>query len=500
MRLGIWVLAAALLLPVAATAETSCADPLAAAARLSAEPVDLDQLHIFYRAEDPCLWSDAATAALTTAIAALDQDGLDPNQFHAAALALRATPADPDAAAERDLIASDAALAYAHAMVEGRVDPARLSDQIDFPHPVFDPAPGLRAALGQGNVALWLGQLMPADPEYAALKQVLARYRGLASWPVLPLPGRGSMAPGDHDPLIVLLKERLHDEGLLADVDAGDVLAGPVLDALKHFQVAHGLTADGKLGKQSFAILNVTRDERIGQTIANLERRRELSHLLPPTRLEVNVAAAALSVLRDGQVAAAMRTVVGDPEHQTPMVVSSIRDVEINPPWIVPTSIIVKEIRPKLKRDPGYLARNEMVWDNGQLIQAPGPKNSLGRLKFEFPNPFSIYLHDTPQHNLFALDARALSHGCVRLEHPLDLAQLLLADPTPDPITQAIATGRTSHVRLPTAMPVAVLYWTVFVDSDGTTQFRDDVYERDARLLTALQGPRRRSVAPGGTF
>ncbi|MEI9987940.1 MAG: L,D-transpeptidase family protein [Aliidongia sp.] len=271
----------------------------------------------------------------------------------------------------------------------------------------------------------------------------------------------------------------------------GDKLDGKVLDALKHFQQRHGLTPDGRLGKQSFAALNVSLAERTGQIVANLERRREVARLLAPTRIEVNVAAATVTVLRDGQAVSMMRAIVGDAEHQTPMLISNIRDVEINPPWIVPASIIKKEIRPKMKRDPDYLAHNEMSWADGQLIQAPGDKNSLGHLKFEFANPFSVYLHDTPMHRLFALDGRALSHGCVRLEHPLDLAQTLLADATPDPIQQAIDSGTTSRMRLPASMPVAVLYWSVLVDPDGTVDFRDDLYKRDARLLAALHKPRR---------
>jgi L,D-transpeptidase YcbB len=176
------------------------------------------------------------------------------------------------------------------------------------------------------------------------------------------------------------------------------------------------------------------------------------------------------------------------------MLISNIRDVEINPPWIIPASIIKKEITPKLRQDPQYLARNDMAWIDGQLIQAPGAKNSLGRLKFEFANPFSVYLHDTPMHKFFAQDVRALSHGCVRLERPVDLAQLLLDTPTTDPIQQAIDKGSTMHMRLPASMPVAVLYWSVYVEADGTVDFRDDLYHRDARLLTALKAPKRNSV------
>jgi murein L,D-transpeptidase YcbB/YkuD len=469
-----------------------CTDPLAAVAQLAGETLDLAALHEFYREGDDCLWSDGTAASLQAALAGLSEDGLDPEQFHASALAGRGDGAH---AAERDLLLTDAALAYARAMSTGRVDPAALPDQIDFPHPEFDAAAALRAALDHGEVAGWLAALPPAEPQYAALKQALTRYRGFAQWDAIPV-SSPAIEPGQHSALIPLLKRRLAAEAELPAADAGDALDGAVLNALKHFQRRHGLTADGRLGKQSLAVLNVPLAERIDQITANLERWREVARLLPPTRVEVNVAAALVTILRDGEAVSQMRAVVGDATHQTPMLISSIRDVEINPPWIVPASIIHKEIMPRLHRDPAYLEREEMAWRDGQLVQSPGARNALGRLKFEFSNPFSIYLHDTPMHKLFALDGRLLSHGCVRLEHPLDLAQTLLAAATADPIEQAIAGGSTSRMRLPAAMPVAVLYWSAYVEADGTVAFRDDLYRRDTRLAAALRGPRH---SPTGT-
>jgi murein L,D-transpeptidase YcbB/YkuD len=489
--------AAALLLLSGGSWAEGCDDPLSAAPRLTAAALDLDALRGFYREPAACVWTDASAALLQAVLARLGEEGLDPEQFHAAALAERATPTDSAVAAERDLLASDAALAYARAMVEGRVDPAAVRDQIWFPRPNFDPAELLRMALDNGELAAWLAGLPPSDPQYAALKAALVQYRGLTEWLSVQPPEAKTIEPGQRTTIVPALAQRLAAEGDLAAGDAeatasdGRALDGPVLAALKHFQQRHGLTPDGRLGKQSFVSLNVSLADRIGQIVANLERRREVAHLLPPTRIEVNVASATLTVLRDGEPVSSMRAVVGDPEHQTPMLISSIRDVEVNPPWIVPASIIQKEIRPKLRRDPTYLERNDMTWTGGQLIQAPGAKNSLGHLKFEFPNPFSVYLHDTPMHRLFALDARELSHGCVRLEHPLDLAQLLLAASKPDSIQQAIDKGQTTHIRLPESMPVAVLYWSAYVEADGTVDFRDDLYQRDARLVAALKAPHR---------
>jgi murein L,D-transpeptidase YcbB/YkuD len=184
-----------------------------------------------------------------------------------------------------------------------------------------------------------------------------------------------------------------------------------------------------------------------------------------------------------------MNAVVGRPKHDTPILQSTIHTVVINPPWIVPKSIIDKEIKPAIERNPDYLERHHMFWADEQIIQEPGPQNSLGRIKFEFPNNYGVYLHDTPAHALFADVDRAQSHGCVRLEHPLDLAEELLKDNGKWPreaIEDAIRDGTTLRVPLATEMPVTLAYWTAYVDDDGTVEFRPDVYGRDAPLAAIL--------------
>jgi murein L,D-transpeptidase YcbB/YkuD len=188
----------------------------------------------------------------------------------------------------------------------------------------------------------------------------------------------------------------------------------------------------------------------------------------------------------------AMRAVVGGPKHQSPMLVSSgIDAIVINPTWYVPESIVVKEIEPRLEREPDYLESNEMHWDGERLLQAPGAKNSLGRIKFDFPSPFAVYLHDTPAHSYFARAVRQLSHGCIRLEKPRELALKLLAGDdkwTEEHLKKAIDSGTTERIAVPAGPQVALVYWTAFVDEDGTLEFRNDVYGRDARLETALGG------------
>jgi murein L,D-transpeptidase YcbB/YkuD len=196
-----------------------------------------------------------------------------------------------------------------------------------------------------------------------------------------------------------------------------------------------------------------------------------------------------------------MRVIVGTVTHPTPVFRATMTSVLINPPWNVPSSIQRNEIMPKLKRDPGYLARGNYVFRDERLVQLPGPKNALGQLKFEMPNPLDVYMHDTPDRRLFARPQRTLSHGCVRVEDPRDLARRLIdSNAWPEAaIDQTIASGETRRVPLKQAIPVYVLYWTAFADPDGTVEFRDDIYGRDQRLAAALAAraaPPRLSAAP----
>jgi murein L,D-transpeptidase YcbB/YkuD len=244
----------------------------------------------------------------------------------------------------------------------------------------------------------------------------------------------------------------------------------------------------------------------------NLERWRLLPRERPAARVEVNVADPSAVLYQDNAPTLTMRVVVGALDHPTPVLRARMSAVLLNPPWIIPSSIIQNEIRPAIKQDPDYLAKNDMAYVdvNGgrQLEQLPGPKNALGKIKFEMPNSLDIYLHDTSAPLVFGRSRRALSHGCVRVDNPRELArQVLASDPKwqMDAIDAAIATGKTLSVPLPHAIPVYIFYWTAYVDADGTVEFRDDVYGRDKRLNQALiqrdQGeqlsPARAGLAPG---
>lgn len=227
---------------------------------------------------------------------------------------------------------------------------------------------------------------------------------------------------------------------------------------------------------------------RLREIDVNLERQRWLPRRLPADRVWVNAADESLVLYLGDRPVFSTRVIVGQDEerNQTPEFRTIIDGILFNPPWNIPDDIARDEILPKTRRDPNYLTRENMVLlPDGRLQQLPGPNSGLGLLKFEMDNRYGVYLHDTPSKNLFSRDNRRISHGCIRVQNPRELAALLMRQPI-DKISQAIATGSTSRLALPTPVPVFVVYQTAFVDSDGKLQFRPDVYNRDAGIWSRL--------------
>ncbi len=238
------------------------------------------------------------------------------------------------------------------------------------------------------------------------------------------------------------------------------------------------------------AAINQTRARQVA---INLERLRWLPHSMPADRVWVNTASAQLVLYRANRPAFTTRVVVGETDKQTPEVQATISSVLFNPPWNVPRSIAAKEIYPKLNQDPDYLAKHHMiVRHNGLIQQLPGEKSALGQIKFEMPNRFDVYLHDTPLKNLFSSDSRRRSHGCVRVQNPRELGALLLQRPI-EAINQRIGLGHTNSLPLPEPVPVFFVYHTAFVDQNGALEFRPDVYQRDEAIW---QHMRRMPQAP----
>ena len=283
------------------------------------------------------------------------------------------------------------------------------------------------------------------------------------------------------------------------------------------FQRRHGLDADGVVGPATLAALNVPARERVRQIDVNLERWRWLPQDLGRHYILLNIANFELAVVDDSRVTLNMRTVVGRTYRRTPVFSDRVTYMVLNPRWSVPYNIATQDILPKLKADPNYLAnmnmklfegwgadrrelsQSDVDWSqvtarsfNYHLRQEPGPSNALGQVKFMFPNPFNVYLHDTSARELFARTERTFSSGCIRLERPLDLAEYLLSDNgkwTRADLDRAVASGVEQTVNLSAPMPVHLLYWTAWSETEGPVQFRADIYSRDAPVRDALDEP-----------
>jgi murein L,D-transpeptidase YcbB/YkuD len=435
------------------------------------------------RAYQP-LWqapgAEAWATQLMTTLAAAGAHGIDDGNFHLSALQDRKGQTDPRNVAETDILLTDAYLRYAG---KARPDNAKALGSFWLIEPDWhDPAGALIAAVDAGTFPELLQSLLPAAPQYRLLVDALQRYRGIVAaggWPAIP--GQNELKLDKRDPRLPLLRQRLIAEGDLDPTVADSDIAG-IGAGLRQFQTRHGLDPDGRVGSRTVTELNTPAEHRVAQIKANLERWRHMPRGVAPTRVAVNAAAATLEVLRDDVPVLQMRVIVVEPKNPTPVLAAEITGVVLNPPWNVPHKIAQKEIMPKVQRDPNYLAKNNfVVLERGGLRQLPGPKSALGLIKMDMPNPVDVYLHDTPSRKLFQRVDRGLSHGCVRLERPADLALELLGGTrwTNETLLAQIAAGDTRRIALDQKVPVYILYWTAFVEPGEVVNFRRDLYGRD---------------------
>lgn len=404
-----------------------------------------------------------------------------------------ATPDNPRSLDDRQL--QQAILRYATTELGLRLRPAAVNSLWSYTPPAREPAPELSAARARGRAADWLASLSPDDRRYRGLVQARCRYRAFVrahGWSTLPASLR--LGKGAAGPEVVRLRSRLAAEGYLPTVrNQSPAFDGEVAGAVREFQRRHGLKADGVVGAQTLAALNVSPEDRLSQIEANLERWRWLPRALAARRLEVDVAHAEATLFAGDRRILQMRAIVGDPRHRTPLFSSRIQAVVFNPVWVVPSSIAEEEIWPRIDRDPGYLRRNGFTETKYGLQQAPGPKNPLGGVKFDFPSPFGVYLHDTNAPSLFGRNVRTLSHGCIRLERPRELAASVLADQgwTLDSINGEIANGASRRVTVSAGPAIYTLYMTAAAaDDGGPVEFTRDPYGWDAQLAAALAARR----------
>lgn len=459
-------------------------------------------------------------AELISALNGASAEGLDPQLYNVSLLEQKRQAAsrgllskkgfDPAEAGELDAWLTYLYLKYASDLADGLSDLARADGKWQIRPEKFDAAARLEDALEKDRVEASLRELPPENPQYQALRRMLAEYRSQearGAWPVVP--GKLRLAPGHRSRAVALIAQRLSASGDYTGPvpDAGSSYTADLQDAVKRFQRRHGLIDDGIVSAQVVAEMNVPIQERISQITLNLERWRWLPRDLGARHILVNIPEYRLEVWERNRVPLTMRVVVGKQDTQTPIFNDVMTHVVFSPYWNVPPDIAQGETLPEIMKDPGFLDRNNMeVLDpDGNQIdprtidladparyrfrQRPGQQNSLGLVKFMFPNQYNVYLHDTPADSLFARASRSFSHGCVRIENPQALAQYVLADQpewTPDRIQEAMHAEQERTVKLRSAIPVYLGYWTARVSADGVLQFRRDVYGIDGRQRSLL--------------
>jgi len=356
-----------------------------------------------------------------------------------------------------------------------------------------------------------LAQLDPPDREFGELKAALAKLDAGQEEPApIVVPAGPTLKAGMKDARLDVLRQRLN---VTAPDTGADTYDPALVAAVKDFQKTVGEKPDGVVGPATVAALNGATGGKVSRDdiIANMERWRWLPHDLGEFHVMVNIPEFRVAVVQDDNPVFSTRVVVGKPSTPTPLFSNSIKNIVVNPYWNVPPSIVAKEIAPSMLRNPGYLAgQNMQIVSGAQVISAsaidwggvtqsnwrysirqlPGGGNALGQIKFLFPNEHDVYLHDTPSKSLFANAVRAYSHGCVRVQNPMDFANALLQEEPGLTVDQLKAMfGNTEHwVNLKTHVPVHIAYFTVRVDADGTLHSYGDIYGHNKRLIAMLNG------------
>ncbi|WP_029076690.1 L,D-transpeptidase family protein [Kaistia adipata] len=448
--------------------------------------------------------------AVMARIAAAEEDGLDPAAYRLPPATIGATtPAGAEIAASVDLVLSQAVLLYARQAYAGRLDPSSISKLITIKPLLPDPIEVLASVSSASDGATAIASFNPPHEGYLRLKKALADARATETGPRLArVPEGKSMKLGLADPRVPLLRARLE---VPAPSEAPEVYDEALAAAVKSFQSSKGLTADGIAGNATVAYVNGTGRSHTAEIIANMERWRWLPRDLGAFHIMANVPEYLVRVVDNGVVVHTTRTVVGKMTNQTPIFSDQMESIVVNPSWNVPASITTKEMLPAARRDPSYMSRKgyqvlanvdgkyrpidpQMVdWSNVNprqimIRQPPGDDNALGSVKFLFPNEHAVYLHDTPSKSFFKRDARALSHGCVRVQDPLEFADVLLTHQggwTKQRLRKMIG-GKEKWINLPNRIPIHLTYFTAFVGDSGSLETRPDVYGFNARVEKAL--------------
>jgi len=483
--------------------------------RLGLRRDERSAVEAFYKARDfaPLWLTDGAANAKAKAaidyLAHVDRDGLDPSEYPTPDFA---AASGADALADAELKLTAAALTYARHAINGRVNYTRVSADISFPQERPGADEVLKQLAASDDAAKTLDGFEPQHQAYQALKKALAEARAgkldkkdePQKEKVVRIPGGKVLKPGMKDERVVLLRKRLK----IAENPDSSVYDHDVQAAVTKFQKEARIGVDGNVGRGTLAALNGEESpaaklgDPVDTIIVNMDRWRWYDRDLGNPRVIVNIPDYRLTVYNDGKVYWTTKIVVGLPGKPTPLISADMKFITVNPTWNVPPSIIQNEYLPALQEDPNALDRIGLKVEQApdgtvRIWQPPGAANALGRIRFNFPNKFLVYQHDTPDKYLFAKPRRAYSHGCMRVENPLKYGEVLLSLALPQEHYTAARLekmfgGSEININFPKHIRVHLTYQTAFVDDEGKLQLREDVYGRDARMIAIMKGSERK--------
>ncbi|ABL66147.1 L,D-transpeptidase family protein [Chlorobium phaeobacteroides] len=478
-----------------------------------------NRLALFYTAREfkPVWTKQTMAAELISAIDKAEQHGLIPADYHSTEIRYFSEnpPLTPQLQARYDLLLSDAFLTLAYHLRFGKVLPESLDPDWNVNRTLAKSALEFRLqqAIAAERIAGLLDELSPRHPGYERMKKGLAHYRVIVKTGGWQKVTEGKkIKEGDRDNRVRQIRRRLQESGDLVfrSADTSRVFSKAMADAVVRFQKRNGLSVDGAAGAETIREMNISAAERIEQIRINMERYRWFIGDLEQRAVLVNIPGFTLQYIDNGQPRWETRVIVGKTGRETPLFKADMQYIVFNPQWVIPPTILAKDALPGIRKSRSYLySRNLKVIDrNGRVVdpatvnwsqytaanlpyrlqQTAGDHGSLGRIKFMLPNKHIVYLHDTPHKELFQKSTRNFSSGCIRVQNPLELAELVLQDSVKwnsDAINAAIKTGKTSNVNLPKHIPVYLLYLTAFPQDDAI-HFRGDVYNRDNDVLKAL--------------
>ena len=449
-----------------------------------------------------------------------DEEGINSQKYKIDEIKNLWTTKAPASLARLDTLLTYNLVRYIHDISYGQLQPL-APDNSAFTTVAeinFDVVAAIQHTLGATDLAAYLESLAPAHKHYQRLKQALKVYRLITAsggWKQIP-PG-ATLRPGDTDDRLQLIYKRMLAPGIPPPPKPENSVYGPSLQkAVSRFQQLNGIEADGVIGPQTLAAMNVPASRLVEQIIVNMARWRWQAHALGKKYVLINIASFNLTAYKDDVLVLNFPVIIGQLQHQTPVFSDSIKYIEFNPYWNITPSIAKNEELPNLRKNSRYLTDRHVrlfsSWEvdaseldsttmdwrqispsrmaGFKLRQDPGPWNALGRIKFVFPNKYSIYMHDTPSRNLFSRTKRDFSHGCIRLGNPLALALFALEDHgkgwSSEQIQSTFDSGKRVVVRLTPPLPIHITYQTSWVDKDGEIHFNRDIYSRDEKLFKAL--------------